>query len=106
LWSDVPKALQALPAAFASVAASLNAVFRWRENWSLRSHTCEALKRELLKFRSRASEEYDAGLDDQKALSNFVKRVEQLSMNELSEWRALQSQEKKDSNLRRYRETE
>jgi len=95
LWSEVPKPVQALPAALASVAASLNAVFRWRENWAVRAYTSEALKRELVKFKSRATEEYYASLDDQKALSNFVNRIEQLSMNEVSEWRNLQPQDQK-----------
>jgi hypothetical protein len=97
LWSDLPKPVQALPAALASIAASLNAVFRWRENWTLRAHTSEALKRELVKFQSRASEEYDANLDDQRALTNFVNRTERLSMDEVSEWRILQLQQPKDS---------
>jgi hypothetical protein len=97
LWSNLPKPLQALPAAVASVCAALNAVFRWRENWVLRAHASEALKRELLKFKTRTSEEYRADLDDQQALANFVARVESLSMNELSEWRVLQMQETKDS---------
>jgi hypothetical protein len=98
LWSDIPKAAQALPAAIASIAAALNAVFRWREHWVIRAHASEALKLEMLKFKTRTSEEYMAGLDDQKALSNFVTRIESLSMNEVSEWRALQLQAIKESN--------
>ena len=97
LWSDLPKPLQALPAALASICAALNAVFRWRENWVLRAHTSEALKRELLKFKTRASDEYSADIDDQQALNNFVTRVESVSMNELSEWRVLQLQGPKDA---------
>ena len=97
LWSDLPKPVQALPAAIASICAALNAVFRWRENWVLRAHTSEALKRELLKFKTRTSEEYRADLDDQQALANFVARVESLTMSELSEWRGLQTQQTKDS---------
>ena len=90
LWNEVPKPIQALPAAIASIAAALSAVFRWRENWVLRAHTSEALKRELVKFKARASEAYRADLDDQKVLDNFVTNIESLSMKELSEWRVLQ----------------
>ncbi|MDQ3743965.1 MAG: DUF4231 domain-containing protein [Acidobacteriota bacterium] len=97
LWTEMPKALQALPAALASIAAALAAVYRWRENWVLRAHTSEALKRELVKFRARASEHYRAGLDDQTALDNFVSRVESLAMGEVSEWRLLQLQGAKES---------
>jgi hypothetical protein len=96
LWTDLPKPFQALPAALASIAAGLSAVFRWRENWVLRAHTSEALKRELVKFKARASENYSAALDQQKALDNFVNRIENLSMNEVSEWRVLQLQGAKD----------
>jgi hypothetical protein len=98
LWSEIPKPLQALPAGIASIAAALSAVFRWRENWVLRAHTSEALKRELVKFKARASEAYQVDIEDQKALNNFVTRIESLSMNELSEWRILQLQGVKESN--------
>jgi hypothetical protein len=98
LWSEVPKPLQALPAAIASIAAALNAVFRWRENWVLRAHASEALRRELVKYKARVSEKYQADLADQTALNNFVTCIESLSMNELSEWRVLQLQSVKESN--------
>lgn len=96
LWSELPKAAQALPAALAGIAAGLNAVYRWRENWVLRAHTSEALKRELVKFRARASEHYRAELGEQQALDNFVGRVEAITMGELSEWRVLQLQSSKE----------
>jgi hypothetical protein len=52
----------------------------------------------MVKFNTRTSEKYMADLDDQKALSNFVTCIESLSMNEISEWRALQLQGVKESN--------
>jgi len=101
LWTDLPKPFQALPAALASIAAGLGAVFRWRENWVLRAQTSEALKRELAKFRARASQSYRYDLDGQQVLDNFVNRVESLSMSELAEWRTLQLQGMKVSNKAR-----
>jgi hypothetical protein len=96
LWEELPKAVQALPAAVAGIAAGLNAVYRWRENWVLRAHTSELMKRELVKFRARASEHYRADLGEQEAIDNFVGRIESITMGELSEWRVLQLQSAKE----------
>ena len=78
LWSELPKAVQALPAALVSIAVGLNAIFKWRENWVLRSYTAESLKRELMKYRARASEKYNTKLNHQQALDNFVDAIDTL----------------------------
>ena len=43
LWSSVPKAVQALPAALASIAAGLVGTFRWLQNKTRFAYTAEAL---------------------------------------------------------------
>jgi len=92
LWDQLPKAVQALPAALVSIAVALNAVFKWRENWALRAHTAEALKRELMKYRARASHKYSQSLSEQEALDNFVDAIDTLTMNEVTEWKKIQTQ--------------
>ncbi len=51
LWSDLPKAVQALPAALAAVAAGLVGIVRWPHNKTRFSFTAEALKSEHVKWR-------------------------------------------------------
>ena len=92
LWDALPKAIQALPAALVSIAVALNAVFKWRENWALRAYTAEALKRELMKYRARASQKYNQNLNEQEALDNFVDTINTLTMNEVTEWKNIQTQ--------------
>jgi hypothetical protein len=67
-------------------------VFKWRENWALRAHTAEALKRELMKYRTRTSQKYNHTIDEQQALDNFVDTIDTLTMNEVTEWRNTQTQ--------------
>ena len=50
LWSSVPKAVQALPAALASIAAGLVGTFRWLQNKTRFAFTAEALKSERILF--------------------------------------------------------
>src|SRR2546428_6851577 len=55
LITDLPKWAQALPAAVASMAAGLGSMFHWQENWVRRASTLEALRAELLKYKTRTS---------------------------------------------------
>ena len=88
LWSDLPKPIQALPAALAAIAAGLNGIFQWKEGYVRFAYTGEALKSELLKFKTQTTKDYRASLEEQRALENFVARVEFLLLNEVSDWRA------------------
>ena len=88
LWSSLPKAVQALPAALASVAAGLSGTFRWLENKARYSFTAEALKSERVMFTTRTPPRYGIEIDDETALATFVSRIEQIAMSEVSEWRA------------------
>jgi Protein of unknown function (DUF4231) len=76
LWSSVPKAVQALPAALASIAAGLVRTFRWLQNKTRFAYTAEALKSERILFETR------------RPPAAFVGRIEQITMTEVGEWRA------------------
>jgi hypothetical protein len=88
LWSSVPKAVQALPAALASVAAGLAGTFRWLQNKSRWAYAAEALKSERVFYETRAAPRYGPEVSDQEALSAFVRRIEEISMAEVSEWQS------------------
>jgi len=87
LWSSIPKGVQALPAALASVAAGLVGTFRWLENKSRFAYTAEALKSERVLYETRTPPRYGPGVTDDEALAAFVSRVEEISMAEVSDWR-------------------
>ncbi len=86
LWADLPKWLQALPAAVASMAAGMIGVFRYHENWVSSKDTAEALKSELLAFETRTTEYYRTDLDDDTALDNFIVRIESIHKGQISVW--------------------
>lgn len=92
LWSELPKAIQALPAALVSISVGLSAIFKWRENWAIRAYTSEALKRELMKYQARASKKYNETLSEQEVLDTFVETIDTLTMSEVSEWKDMQFQ--------------
>ena len=87
LWTDLPKAVQALPAALAAIAAGLVGIFRWADNKARWSFTSEALKSERVKYATRTTAPYGRNLSDDEALDNFVARIENLAMTEVVEWR-------------------
>lgn len=88
LWSAVPKAVQALPAALASVAAGLAGTFRWLQNKTRWAYAAEALKSERVLYETRTAPGYGRELSDEDALAAFVRRIEDISMTEVSEWRS------------------
>jgi Protein of unknown function (DUF4231) len=88
LWSDLPKAVQALPAALAAVAAGLVGIFRWNDNKARYSFTAEALKSERVKYATRTGPNYGRDRSDDEALDRFVGRIEDLAMTEVAEWRS------------------
>ena len=87
LIDEMPKFVQALPAALAAILAALNATFHVPENYARFSYTLEALKSEKFKFETRVSEDYGVKVDDQKALERFVSKMEGLLISEVTEWR-------------------
>ncbi len=88
LWSGVPKAVQALPAALASVAAGLAGTFRWLQNKSRWAYAAEALKSERVRYDTRTPPDYGPERGEDAALAAFVRRIEEISMTEVSEWRS------------------
>lgn len=92
LWGEVPKPIQALPAALAAVSAGLVGIFQWQQDWARFSDTAEALKSELIKYETRTSAEYAAVLENAVALDNFVQRIETLALTETRSWHSQQFQ--------------
>jgi hypothetical protein len=88
LWSALPKAVQALPAALAAVAAGLAGTFRWLQDKSRWAYAAEALKSERVRYDTRTPPDYGPDLTDEEALAAFVRRIEAISMAEVSEWRS------------------
>lgn len=88
LWSSLPKAVQALPAALASVAAALVGTFHWLQNKTRFAYTAEALKSERVLFETRTPPRYGVEVEEDQALAAFVTRIEELTMGEVAEWRA------------------
>jgi hypothetical protein len=87
LWSDLPEAVQALPAALAATAAGLVGIFRWPHNKTRYSFTAEALKSERVKYATRTGPRYGRGRSEDEALESFVARIEDIAMTEVAEWR-------------------
>ena len=87
LIDNIPKFVQALPAALAAILAALNASFRVPENYTRFSYTLEALKSEKFKFETRASADYGIKVDEQKTLERFVTKMEELLISEVTDWR-------------------
>jgi hypothetical protein len=85
LLTGIPKALQALPAALASIVGGLVAIYHWHDNVARSAYTAEALKSERAKFVTRATDEYK---DEESALANFVARIEDIRMTEVRGWRS------------------
>ena len=88
LWGSVPKAVQALPAALASVAAGLAGTFRWLQNKTRWAYAAEALKSERVLYDTRTPPQYGSEMAEEAALAAFVRRIEEISMTEVSEWRS------------------
>lgn len=87
LIDQLPKPLQALPAALAGMLAAINGVFHISENYARFAYTSEALKSERFRFETRTTRDYAAEVDDYKALDRFVSRIEELIMSDVSDWR-------------------
>jgi hypothetical protein len=93
LWDALPKALQALPAALASVAAGVLGTFRFRDNQGRWALSQETLEHELFNFKNRIGPAYPREIDPEAALARFVKAVEGLVINETADWRRVASVE-------------
>lgn len=95
LFTNLPKPLQALPAALAALAAAVAAGFHWHEDAVRWAATRELLKSELRQYRTAAGH-YGSGLDSAQALDGFVTRVEGIILGELSSWQRLEQKPASD----------
>jgi len=89
LWSSLPTALQALPAALAVIATGLTNIIRPRESWARTAFVREALKREHHLFDMRCGERYARDLSEADALDRFIAEVESIGASEVADWKAL-----------------
>ena len=101
LIEQIPKPLQALPAALVGMLAAIAGVFHISESYARFAYTAEALKSEKHKFKIRIPKDYRADVDaadtdEYKALERFVVRVEELVMNEVTDWRQFVQSHKQD----------
>lgn len=83
--------LIALFPALTAILTALNASFQWRENWIRFGATAEALMSERVKFRTRSTKEYSTAQSDQKALENFIIRIETMRLGETAAWQLQRS---------------
>ena len=94
LIPDCPKLAAALPAAVAGMLTAITATFRFQDNYIRFAYTAEMLKSEKLKFETRSTKDYRVAAGDQEAFEIFVSRMEELIINEVTDWR--QTAVKKD----------
>lgn len=85
LFTNVPKPVQALPAALAALTAAVAASFHWHEDAVRWAATRELLKSELRQF-AVAAGRYGQGTKAE-VLDSFVTRIEAIIVGELTSWR-------------------
>ena len=98
LIDGTPKVLQALPAAVAGMLTALNATFRAHENYARFAFVLEALKSEKFKFETRSTQDYGVNVDEQAALERLVGRMEELLINEVTDWRQVVTKKEEKTN--------
>ena len=84
LFTDLPKPIQALPAALAALGAAVAAGFHWHEDAVRWATTRELLKSELRQFRTRTGRNYRSSLSEGIALDNSATRMEAIIHGDLS----------------------
>jgi Protein of unknown function (DUF4231) len=95
LVTELPKALQALPAAIAAFLVAVVAICHWQENVARCAYAAEALQSERAKFILGATDRYK---NENNALEAFVDQIEGIRMTEVRGWRTdwQRSEGKKD----------
>jgi hypothetical protein len=86
--------LIALFPAVTTIFTTLNDLFQYKENWIRYTIALEELKSEKLKYQTRTTRLYQSRLDDHEALSNFVFRIESITLGETRKWQSLVEQAK------------
>ena len=80
--------LIALFPALAAISSALDELFQYKENWIRFSIATEELKSEKVKFLTRTTKAYQRDLDEYEALSNFVTRIERITLRETRRWQS------------------
>jgi hypothetical protein len=85
---DDPKiiVIAAATSALAAIATGLLAIFGWRENYTRYGYVWHALQTEKYRYLTKATKEYWGC--DKEATRYFASRIEQLIIEEVTEWRA------------------
>ena len=81
------KIIAAATSAGAAVATGLLAVYGWRENYIRYGYTWHALQSEKYRYLTHATQDYQ-DKDEEEAAETFAKRVEELVMAEVNDWRS------------------
>jgi hypothetical protein len=85
------KVLQAVTAATIGVLAAMGSFFRFRENWIKNMNAAEALRIEMIKFKTRTGDNYASNLEAQVRVNNLMAHYEIIAETALNEWRTLVS---------------
>lgn len=72
----------------AAIVTGLNSLFQWKDDSIRFGYTAELLKSEKVKYCTRTTRNYHAGLSEQEALDNFVRRIEAIAIQETATWRS------------------
>jgi Protein of unknown function (DUF4231) len=81
--------LQLFFPAIAAIAAGLNHVFRWREDGVRYTGLAESIRSHLWRYQTRTGE-LGIALSDEQALDKLVTQVDDLNLQSLTRWSALQ----------------
>jgi hypothetical protein len=81
------KILAAATSAGAAISTGLLSIYGWRETYLRSGYTYHALESEMNRYLTQASDDY-ANLEKEKAAQNFSKRIEEIYMAEVTDWRS------------------
>ena len=81
------KILAAATSAGAAISTGLLFIYGWQETYLRSGYTYHALESEMNRYLTQASDNY-ANLGEEKAAQNFSKRIEEIYMAEVTDWRS------------------
>lgn len=81
------KILAAATSAGAAISTGLLSIYGWRETYVRSGYAYHALESEMNRYLTQASDHY-ANFDKEKATQNFSKRIEEIYMAEVADWRS------------------
>ena len=77
----------AATSAGAAISTGLLSIYGWQETYLRTGYTYHALESEMNRYLTQASDDY-ANLDEEKAAQNFSKRIGEIYMAEVTDWRS------------------